>query len=358
MKAKNLLYLISTVFLLSWKSAGTTEVKHVDLVFCLDLSASTNGILNDVRNRIWNITNGILQKAELTNLRIGIVGYGRPSFGSSDGYVRIISDLTTDLDFLHYQIHQLKAVIEKGDQFVPNALFETRKHLRWSNDPTAEKIVFLIGNGSAYTGPLNLNDICEEYTKSNIRINTVYVEQEKENLRHKTGYMNIAALTRGKFYTMRATPKVEINKNISDAQMAINMSNSLNSTFMFYSKNATERKKILLETDKNTLKMGVDYFYSRLLYKTSQHHMESYAPFDLTSYFIRHHKMPARINYDYLMQTEKTTDVRAIEDSVRKKAFARIRLNDEIRWMFRQIEKDTITVSSSLLDGFVLGSYQ
>lgn len=352
-KSKILVFLCCSFFLLSWKAAGPS-VKHVDLVFCVDLSASTNGILNDVRDKMWNISNGILQKNEATDLRIAVVGYGRPSFGSSDNYVRIISELTSDFDKLHFELHQLKAVIEKGDQFVPSALRETYRNLKWSKDADADKMVYLIGNGSVYTGTLNLNEVCEDYRKNNIRINTIYVSQSKDVPAHIAGYRNIATVTNGKFYTVKPSLKTEINKNVNDAHEVISMSNSMNSTFMFYTKDAAERKKFQLETDKNTLKMGVEYFYSRLLYKTSELYLESAASYDLTSYLLKYGKMPERVNMDYLMATEKTDDLSVIEDRARKKIFARIRLDDEIKWMFRQIEKDTVEVNENLLDGFVL----
>lgn len=356
MKSKVIILIFSTFLLLSWKETGTS-VKHVDLVFCMDLSASTNGILNDVRNKMWNITNGILQKNDNTDLRIAVVGYGRPSFGSNDGYVRIISELTNDLDQTHYNLSQLKAVIEKGDQFVPSALYETFKQLKWSKDPQAEKMVFLIGNGSAYTGPINLNDVCEEYKNNNIRINSVYVLQNREIQLHSNGYKSIAGLTNGNYYTIHPSPKMVLNKDIKNAQMIVGMSNSLNSTCMFYSKDAADRKKFQAETDKNTLSAGVGYFYSRVFYKTSQHYVESYAPFDITSYILKYDKMPDHINYNYLMQTEKTNDLSVLEDRARKKAFARMKLSEEIKWIFQQIEKDSVSVKDSLLDSFVLGSY-
>ena len=354
---RNILFLFS-FFLISWKPAGISEVHHVDVVFCMDMSASTNGILNEVRNRMWNIANGVLQKDELTDFRIGMVGYGRPSFGGTDGYVRIISNLTNDLDAVSYSLHQLKAVIEKGDQFVPNALLETLKGIKWSKGENSEKMVFLIGNGSAYAGSINLEDLCEEYAKNNIPVNAIYVQQEKENEINLNGYRNIAGLTHGKFYTISANPFVSINNNFGDTLVVLKMNDSLNSTFMFYTKDAADRKKFLYETDKNTFKMGNEFFYSRLYYKTSKHYFESCTNYDLTAYYIKNHSLPEKINYDFLFKQEKTFDVNAISKLVKQKAFARMRLTDEIRYMYRQIEKDTVAVNDSLLDGFVLNNYE
>ncbi|MEO5569932.1 MAG: vWA domain-containing protein [Bacteroidia bacterium] len=352
---KSILALMCILLLLSWEPAGNSETRRVDLVFCIDLSASTNGILNNVRNRMWNIANGFLNENENTDLRIAVVGYGRPSFGGNDGFVKVITELTNDLDRSSYSLFQLKAIIENGDQFVPNALYETYTQLKWSKGVGAEKIVFLIGNGSVYTGSLNLADICDEYKRNNIKINTIFVTQNERINIQAVGYKKIAEQTNGKFYMMNASYKDAVNKASGASQIALSLNDSLNNTFMFYTKDAEERKKYLLETDKNVLNRGVNYFYSRLLYKTSKHYFESYAPFDLTAYLNKYDKMPDRINSDFLGKAEKTLNITEIEKHARKKAVDRIRLSEEIKNIFNRIDNDS-SPSDTLLDTFVLES--
>lgn len=357
MKFKFILISFCAIFLLSWKNAGTTKTRNVELVFCLDMSASTNGMLHDVRNRMWSIANGILRENESTNLKMGVVGYGRPSFGSADGYVKIISNLTADFDKINFSLHQISAFLEKGDQFVPDALFETYKKIKWSKEEGTEKMVFLIGNGNPYTGPYNLYDVCEVFSKSNIHINTVYVNSAKANVNFLAGYQNIAAMTNGKFYSVFSKSRVEINKNIAMAKELVTMNASVNNTFMFYSKDAAERKKILFETDKNNLKMGVEFYRSRLQYKISEHYLQSCVDFDLTAYYLRYKKMPDFINYNALHRSEGTYDYALLEQSAIKKAEQRMELNNQIRNMFFQVEKDKTAPADSLLDGFVLKSF-
>ncbi|MEP7168967.1 MAG: vWA domain-containing protein [Bacteroidota bacterium] len=351
-----LLILLFSVLSLSWEPAGYSETRHVDLVFCMDLSASTNGVLNDVRNRIWNIANGILRENEKTDLRIGVVGYGRPSFGGRTGFVKVISELSNDLDRASYNLFQLKAVIEKGDQFVPNALFETFKGLSWSKDPAAEKMVFLFGNGSVYTGSINLADICEEYKKNNIRINTIFVSQNSRIISQIVGYKKIAEETGGKFYIMTASSRQMIYNSPQLPPMVSILNDSLNKTFMFYSKDAEERKKFLFETDKNVMKYGNGYFYSRMLYKTSKHYIEGYPDYDLTSYFMKYNKIPERLNLDFLNKSENTMNISEIERRVHKKTLDRIRLSDEIKNIFGKIDPNS-SPTDTLLDNFVLDSY-
>jgi hypothetical protein len=353
----NLLVLLCAVFLLSAVPASNSEIKHVDIAFCVDMSASTNGVLNDVRNRIWTIANGILNKNEETQLRIAVVGYGRPSFGSSDGFVKVLSGLTNDFDRELYGLFQLRAMIDKGDQFVPNALFQTFKELKWSKEPGADRMVFLMGNGSVRTGSINLADLCEEYKKNNIRINTIFISQSRNVMSQMAGYKGVANETGGQFYIMEAAERQGGDKNVQVPRPVLGMNDSLNKTFMFYSQDAADRQKFLFETDNNVLKSGSRYFYSRMLYKTSKHYTEGYEPYDLTAYMLKYNKMPERMNLDFLSKSENTMNISEIEKRARQRGADRIRLNEEIKNMFTSVNQN-VAPCDTLLDNFLLGSYR
>jgi len=337
----------------SWINKSA-KVLNYDLVICVDLSASTNGILNDIRNRMWIIINGIHRKYENVNLRIGVVGYGRPSFGSSDGYVRIISNLTSDFDFLSYQLYQLKPYIEKGDQFVPLALQAMLAGLSWSKNADAIKTVYLIGNGSAYTGSINLEDVCEEYRNNRITVSTIFVMKENYKGKNESGYKRIADITGGRFYNISAESGYEKMKLKDEEKFLISMSNSFNSTMMFFTKDAQERKKYAFETDKKMFDSGADNFAARLNYKSSGQYLSANATFDLVSYYILNGTFPEKINSEFLFKEEKIFKDSEILEMAHKKAIARIRLTDEIRYLFTKIRNDTIPHKGNRLDDFVL----
>ena len=83
-----------------FKTTGLEEkidpVKPIDVVFCVDLSGSSNGILDDIRERYWEIVNQVNEYRPSPRLRIAVVGFSRPSFGAKTGYVKIIKGLTSD----------------------------------------------------------------------------------------------------------------------------------------------------------------------------------------------------------------------------------------------------------------------
>ena len=94
----------------------------VDLVFALDLSASTNGLIDDLRDKIWDMNNQLLQVKPTPVVRYAVVGYSRPSFGANNQYVKVLVPFTKDVDYFASELYKIRPNIEKGNQFVGAAI--------------------------------------------------------------------------------------------------------------------------------------------------------------------------------------------------------------------------------------------
>ncbi|MBL7928111.1 MAG: VWA domain-containing protein [Bacteroidia bacterium] len=353
-----LVIIISTLLLLSaFKRTGNQEYKQVDLVFCVDLSASTNGILHDIRTGMWTIANKINGKNN-TLTRIGVVGYARPSFGATNGYVKIISNLTTDYDKLGYDLYQLKAQIEKGDHFVPNALYETLTKISWSSGPATNRIVYLIGNGSAFTGPLNLVNICEDFTSRKITVHSVYVVASQQDEVNEKGYQTVAEITGGEFFRMKPSQKILWEDNREKAGVYYKMNHAFNSTMLFYTQDANDRKKYTFETDKYVLQNSTGAFMQRLRYKASDQYRHAAESYDLTSYYLKNRTLPQKINLEFLAKNDRVTSLEQIEKSVRQKALARTKLCEEINYVFREAVIEEPATEDSVFKQIILKNIQ
>ena len=135
------------------KATGQT----VDVVFCLDLSSSANGLIDHLRNHIWDYWYFFSRCQPAPNYRIGVVAYSRFSYGKSTGYSKLIKDLGTDFEPLSNILYKIPSRIEKGDQYVGAALSTCLKKISWSKDPNAIKIIFLVGNGDVTLGAENID---------------------------------------------------------------------------------------------------------------------------------------------------------------------------------------------------------
>ena len=107
--------------------------KPLDIVFCVDLSGSTNGLINDLRDNLWLIINQANHMEPKPDLRIGVIGFSRPSFGKENSYVKILAPLTPNFDLVEMELYKLRPSIEKGDQIVSEAIRTAVNGMSWSD---------------------------------------------------------------------------------------------------------------------------------------------------------------------------------------------------------------------------------
>ena len=71
---------------------ATSQAKgpKMDVVFMLDISGSTGGILTSVRSKFWEIQNEIARLEPQPDFRFGLVCMGRPSFLKENDYCNYV----------------------------------------------------------------------------------------------------------------------------------------------------------------------------------------------------------------------------------------------------------------------------
>lgn len=159
-------------------NSGTTAYssqKKLELAFCIDLSGSTNGLINDVRDQVWQIINHLHSLSPAPDVRIAFVGFSRPSFGKANAYTKVLTDFTDDPEKAVCQLYRLRPSIEKGDQFVAQAILTSVRDLSWSVAGNSQKFLFVIGNGMASTDDGSHVRAVQSARQRGIIVNTLYV---------------------------------------------------------------------------------------------------------------------------------------------------------------------------------------
>ena len=254
----------------NYKTKNTLRENPLDIVFCLDLSGSTNGLIYDVRDQLWFIINQIHAFERTPDLRIGVVGFSRPSFGKDNAYVKVLSKLTDDFDSLAYELYKLKPSIEKGDQYVNAALTVAMNDMNWGKEAGNRKIIFIVGNGLASDKGTDVYKTCEQLSKQNITVNSLFVIGK---ITHHgvamSGWRKIAELTSG----LQSEITIDRNDVVSDLEMAypklLETNNELNNTYLFYGKNGKHNYRRTISLDSAVYKSGVSFYYERVWYKQS-----------------------------------------------------------------------------------------
>ena len=284
---------ISTVFCLCFCLLNTTassQNRAVDVVFCMDLSGSTNGLIDDLRDRMWDIILQFQAVKPAPVLRIGMVAYSRPSYGKATGYVKVISPLTDNFDQLSYDLFNIKPYIEKGDQLVGAALQMAVKNVNWSKDAGAVKMIFIVGNGSVELGPVNFRAACEEAVLKNIVIHPVFCTRANK-AKEITGWLEIARLsgteTKEIFIHKRA-PVEPVCTRIPALRSA---GENLMKTYLYYGENGYNRYKLFKGADASAMLGGVLNYEARMYYKNR--YLDNQSSWDLVDFIKVNGSLPA-----------------------------------------------------------------
>ena len=279
---------ISFVHVSAARKKGTPKEERLhplDIVFCLDLSGSTNGLIDDVREQLWTIINQANLMEPAPDLRIGIIGFSRPSFGKEQAYVKVLSNLTTDFDSLAYELYKLRPAVEQGSQYVNAALTVAMNEINWGKEASNTKLVFVVGNGMASQRGIDIVSTCSLLAKRHIIVNSLFVVSKGKNQGQALGgWRKIAELTGGLQGEIAVGKKEAVSDLDFNFNELIDLNHVLNSTYLFHGDNGKTNYRRFNALDSALYLEGLPYYYQRVWYKQSARFQNTQAHWDLIDY--------------------------------------------------------------------------
>ncbi|MCC6383812.1 MAG: hypothetical protein LC117_04275 [Bacteroidia bacterium] len=312
-----------------------------EVAIVADLSGSTNGLLDDLRDNLWNFIYYFNRSNPEVEMRLAFVGFSRKSFGIENGYVRVLTDLTTHYDLVSSKMFNLVSNVEKGDQYVGAALRASVKNLSWSNDKATRRMILLFGNSRADLGNVDYHNAMEGAISKGIVINSVYCIHSEPDEKILAKWYTIADGTGGELYTYRVTKRLP-NKNYSLAtERLIDLNNSFNETFIPFNKKSSEIFGLMLTTDVNALQMSEHFFVSRCCYKLTPSYQNLLAANDLVSYYEANQSLPD-YNRNFLPKDLCTVTEKELKDIAKIRYDRRKRLIEKLNQIITQVDFDKI----------------
>ena len=284
------------LMLLFFKSYGSDKKKHsstgkeLQIVFCTDLSGSTNGLINDLRDNLWHIINQAHFIAPDAELKIGVVAFSRPSFKKEHSYVKVLCDLTSDFDYLASELSRIRPSIEKGDQFVGAALRTCVTEISWSDD--AFKIIYIIGNGMVEDASNEYIKSCELAVKNSITVNSVYAIG-KNKAKEYMGWLRIAKAGGGMCSEITIGNREAWSDFTVDYKELFDAFRDYNLTTTYYTVSGFEKYMNYRRTDSLAFTGGNAVFYERAYYKKRRFGSGYHSEWDLVDYNIKTGFLPA-----------------------------------------------------------------
>src|SRR5713226_2316055 len=109
--------------------------KNIDVVICLDVSNSMDGLIASAKVKLWDIVNDLGKIKPTPNLRVGLYSYGHNNYPAARGWVRKDLDLTTDLDSVYQKLNGLTTF--GGEEYVARVCRDAIAEQKWSTEKKA-----------------------------------------------------------------------------------------------------------------------------------------------------------------------------------------------------------------------------
>ena len=225
------------------------EGKPIDLVICLDISGSMDGLIASAKIQLWNVVNELARIKPTPNLRVGLYAYGATRFDPKKGWVNKEVDLTEDLDDVYKVLNALKT--GGGEEYVARVTKTAMDEQKWSTDKDALKIIFVCGNEPVNQDKeVNLDDVAAQAKKAGIVINTIYCKWGHDN--EIAGWADFSKACAGRHVNIdqnRATQQIVVKTEFDDA--IIKLGEDLNKTYVAYGKDGKDKAANQAAQDKN-----------------------------------------------------------------------------------------------------------
>lgn len=202
----------------------------IDVAFCLDTTGSMSGLIEGAKQKIWTIVNTVNGAQPKPTLRIALVGYR----DRGDDYVTTKFDFTSDLETMYSHLRGFQAG-GGGDtpEDVNQALNDAVNGLKWSQDPAALKIVYLVGDAPPhmdYQEGYDYRSITKIASRRGIIVNTVQCGNLDGT---REIWQEIARIAEGKFAAIDQSGGMVAIASPYDEELS-KLSRDLNSTYVAY----------------------------------------------------------------------------------------------------------------------------
>ncbi len=260
----------------SAKFTPTDKNKNVvQIALLLDTSNSMDGLIDQAKTQLWKIVNEMARsKRDGTNinLNVALYEYGNDNLSYDEGYVRLVSPLTNDLDKISEELFKLKTY--GGNEYCGTAISEAVKDLKWTKDNDELRLIFIAGNEPFNQGDVDFKSSCRNAISKGIIINTIYCGNYEEG--KQTFWKEGADLADGKYMNIDQNQEITFIETPYDNELAA-LGQQLNGTYIGYGTLGKDYKKRQAKQDLNASNLSITVAAERTVTKSgSQYKNEAW----------------------------------------------------------------------------------
>ena len=279
----------------TFKRMGPT----VQIGILLDTSSSMSGLIDQAKDQLWKIVNEVA-KANKNNkevtIEVGLFEYGKSALPGFEGYLQMLSPLTSDLDQVSEKLFQLRT--NGGEEYAGKVILESVNRFVWSPHKDDLKLLIIAGNESFAQGNVPYSDAIKKATKNNIIVNTIFCGDMERG--QQLEWTQGAKLGKGKYFNINHNDRRVYVATPYDDKI-IGLGKKLNHTYMSYGERNVRRAKManIAKQDANSKSLSKSSYIERNLVKSKKQYtsvnsdlIDAYMADETSIYKIKEEQLP------------------------------------------------------------------
>ncbi|MCG3864518.1 MULTISPECIES: vWA domain-containing protein [unclassified Photobacterium] len=221
----------------------------IQVAILLDASGSMGGLINQAREQIWLIINAIAtanKHDHPVTLQVALFEYGVEHQSKHDGYLRLLSPLTSDLDQFSEALFAIK--IGGSKEYAPQVIQEATNRLQWSKHPDDLRLIIIAGNEEFQQGDIPISHAIPLAVSNGIVVNTLYCGPHLKG--RELQWATPALLGHGNYLNIDHKKKAPQIETPYDDDI-IELGRQLNETYIGYGAKGSSKKNQQLAQDTN-----------------------------------------------------------------------------------------------------------
>ncbi|HTJ48810.1 MAG TPA: vWA domain-containing protein [Cyclobacteriaceae bacterium] len=307
---------------------GDGNEQRIMLALLLDTSNSMDGLIDQAKSQLWRIVNELAsakcQDGARPSIQIALYEYGNDGLPSSEGYIRLVSPLTNDLDVISEKLFALKT--NGGEEYCGQVIKVSLAQLAWSSSEADLKMIFIAGNEPFTQGEIPYQSACALAKEKDVVVNTIFCGGFDEGV--GTSWKRGADLTGGTYMSIEQDRKTVYIQTPYDEKISA-LNDKLNDTYVYYGKSGSSKKELQMNQDVNAERYGSANKVERAVSKSS--HAYSNSTWDLVDAAKDDEKVITRTDEAYLPEAMKGMNETQRKAYVQTKAKERSTIQAEIQ---------------------------
>jgi hypothetical protein len=313
-------------------SSENPNANTVQLAILLDTSNSMDGLIEQTKTQLWKIVNEMARSKRESiaiSLYVALYEYGNDGLSSEEGYIRLITPLTNDLDKISEELFKLQT--NGGSEYCGTVISEAIKDLKWTKSTNEYKVIFIAGNEPFNQGEKDYKEACKSAISKGIIVNTIYCGNFDEGV--QSFWKDGADLADGKYINIDSDQQIVHIETPFDDEL-VQLGKKLNDTYIAYGSEGDELKQRQEEQDANASTLAPSVMVERSITKGSgQYKNESW---DLVDAKEKGSVYVANIPKDQLPKEMQNMSVEERNKYIEKKAKEREKYQNKINELDKQ----------------------